>query len=161
MGSHVALEVQRDMAGAQYDVTRSFCSLLGCFGPFELEPRRVGGSTRHGGVPMRRGELVLPSFWVFWSLWGRATSCWKPNTTWRGHNATWRALLDPFWAVLPPLGWSHVVLEAQYDVARSNTILHRIFLGLLTQKRHLRTRSEVAGLMLICFLVCLTCQLGH
>ena len=28
-------------------------------------------------------------------------------------------------------------------------------------KSHLRTRSEVAGFMLIWFLVCLTCQLGH
>ena len=50
MGSHVALEVQRDMAGAQCDVARSFCSLLGCFGAFEVEPRRVGGPTRHGGA---------------------------------------------------------------------------------------------------------------
>lgn len=121
--SHVALELQRDMAGAQYDVAHSFCPLLGCFGAFEVEPRRVGGptrhggaqcdvahsfcsllgcfgaleaeprrvggSTRHGGDPMRRGALVLPSFWVFWSLWGRATSCWSPNATWRGPNTTW------------------------------------------------------------------------
>ena len=47
--SHVALELQRDMAGAQYDVAHSFCPLLGCFGAFEVEPRRVGGPTRHGG----------------------------------------------------------------------------------------------------------------
>ena len=43
------LEVQRDMAGGQYDVTRSFCSFLGSFGALEAEPRRVGGPTRHGG----------------------------------------------------------------------------------------------------------------
>ena len=48
--SHVALELQRDMAGAQYDVAHSFCPLLGCFGAFEVEPRRVGGPTRHGGA---------------------------------------------------------------------------------------------------------------
>ena len=53
--SHVALEGQCDMAGAQCDVARSSCSLLGCFGPFELEPRRVGGPTRHGSLPIRRG----------------------------------------------------------------------------------------------------------
>ena len=43
------MELQRDMAGAQYDVAHSFCPLLGCFGAFEVEPRRVGGPTRHGG----------------------------------------------------------------------------------------------------------------
>ena len=65
---HVALEVQRDMAGAQYDVARSSCSLLGSFGPFGLEPRRVGGPTRHGGGPMRRGALVWLSFKQFCRL---------------------------------------------------------------------------------------------
>ena len=60
--NHVALEVQRDMVGAQYDVARSFRPLLGSFGPFELELRRVGGPTRHGGGPMRRGALVLLLF---------------------------------------------------------------------------------------------------
>lgn len=59
---HVALEAQRDMADSQCDVVRSFCSFLGSFGPFELEPRRVGGSTRHGGDPIRRGALVLLLF---------------------------------------------------------------------------------------------------
>ncbi|WP_314181041.1 hypothetical protein [Abiotrophia defectiva] len=39
------LEAQRDMAGAQYDVARSFGSLLGCFATLEAEPRRVGGPT--------------------------------------------------------------------------------------------------------------------
>ena len=131
------LEAQRDIAGYQCDAARSFCSLFGCFGAFEVEPRRVGGSTRHGGGPMRRGALFLLPFGLFCRLWGGATSRWRPNATWRTPNTTWRTLFAPFWAVLPPLGWSHVVLEAQYDVARSNTILHRIFLGLLTQKSHL------------------------
>ena len=117
--SHVVLEPQRDMAHSQCDVARSFCSLFGCFGVFGVEPRRVGGPTRHGGLPMRRGSLVLLSFWGIWTLGSRATSCWSPNATWRGHNMTWRALLAPFWAVLDPLGWSHVVLEVQRDMAGS------------------------------------------
>ena len=79
MGSHVALKVQRDMAGPQYDVTRSF--------------------------------------WGFWNLGTRATSRWRPNATWRAPNATWRARFAPFLGVLVPLGWSHVVLEAQRDIA--------------------------------------------
>ena len=93
---HVVLEAQRDMAHSQHDVARSFCSLLGGFGSLELEPRRVGGPTRHGGLPMRHGVLVLRPFWVFWCLWARATSCWRPNTTWRAPNTTWRALFLPF-----------------------------------------------------------------
>ena len=32
------------------------------------EPRRVGGPTRHGALPMRRGALVLPSFGGFGPL---------------------------------------------------------------------------------------------
>ncbi len=48
------LEAQRDMAEGQYDVARSFGSLLGSFGTFGLEPRRVGGPTRHGALPTRR-----------------------------------------------------------------------------------------------------------
>lgn len=66
--SHVALELQRDMAEAQYDMAHSFPSLLGCFDAFEAEPRRVGGPTRHGGGPMRRGALFLPPFGQFWHL---------------------------------------------------------------------------------------------
>ena len=201
MGScHVVLEAQRDMAHSQHDVARSFCpllggfgsleleprrvggptrhgglpmrhgglpirrgalfcSLLGCFGvfgveprrvggptrhgalpirhgalyplfggfgPFGLEPRRVGGPTRHGGLPMRRGALVLLPFGPFWRLWAGATSCWRPNTTWKG--------------------------TIQCDAPLS---------GNFNKKSHLRTKSEVAGLILIWFLVCLTCQLGH
>ena len=223
MGSHVVLEAQRVMAGSQYDVARSFYLLLGCFDAFGVEPRRVGGPTRHGGLPMRRGALVLlsfwgiwtlgsratscwrpnaswrapnttwralllpfglfwrlwagatsrwmpnttwrgpnatwralllpfwvfwrlwagatsrwrsnaswrapnttwralPSFWGIWTLWARATSCWRPNASWRASNAAWRARFAPFWAVLAPLGWSHVVLEAQYDVEGHNTM---------------------------------------
>ncbi len=63
---HVALEVQHDMAGTQYDVARSVCSFLGSFGAFEVEPRRVGGPTRHGSLPIRRGgahhNLAPPFF---------------------------------------------------------------------------------------------------
>ena len=50
------------MAGAQYDVARSFYSLLGSFGAFEVEPRRVGGPTRHGGLPMRHGAPLSGHF---------------------------------------------------------------------------------------------------
>lgn len=64
--SHVVLEVQRDMVGGQCDVARSFCPLLGSFGTFEAEPRRVGAPTRHGSLPMRRGgaphNLAPPFF---------------------------------------------------------------------------------------------------
>ena len=62
------LEVQRDMAEGQYDVALSFRPLLGSFGPFELEPRRVGGPTRHGGGPMRRGALFWLTFGLFCRL---------------------------------------------------------------------------------------------
>ena len=119
ISSHVVLEAQRVMAISQYDVAHSFCSLFGGFGPLELEPRRVGGPTRHGALPMRRGALVFLPFWVFWCLWGGATSCWKPNTTWRTPNPTWRALFTSFWGGSAPLGSSHVVLETQHDMAGS------------------------------------------
>ena len=118
---HVALEAQRDMAGSQYDVARSSCSLLGCFAAFELEPRRVGGPTRHGGGPIRRGALFLLPFGLFCRLGGGATSRWRSNATWRGPNATWRARFTLFLGVLEPLGSSHVVLEAQRDMAGANT----------------------------------------
>ena len=72
------------MAGTQCDVARSFCSFLGSFGPFELEPCRVGGSTRHGGGPIRRGALFLLPFGLFCRLWAGATSCWRSNATWWG-----------------------------------------------------------------------------
>ena len=62
------LEAQHDMAGSQYDVARSFYPLFGGFGPLELDPRRVGGPTRHGGFPMRRDALFLPPFGLFWRL---------------------------------------------------------------------------------------------
>ena len=124
---HVVLEAHRDMAHFQCDVARSFCSLLGSFGAFEVEPRRVGGPSRHGRLPMRRGALFLLPFGRIRTLGARATSRWRSNTTWRIPNATWRA-----------------------------------FVLALQQKSHLRARSEVAGLFLmIYFLVCLTCQLGH
>ena len=66
-----------------------FAPFLGCFGIFELEPRRVGGPTRHGGGPMRRGALFLLPFGLFWTLWDGATSRWRPNATWQGPNTTW------------------------------------------------------------------------
>ena len=66
--SHVVLGAQRDMAGSQCDVARSFYSLLGSFGTFGVEPRRVGGPTRHGRLPMRRGALVLIPFGQLWRL---------------------------------------------------------------------------------------------
>lgn len=53
------LEAQRVMAGSQCDMAHSFCSLLGCFGAFEAEPRRVGGPTRHGGDPIRHGQALM------------------------------------------------------------------------------------------------------
>ena len=62
LGSHVVLEAQRDMVGAQYDVARSFYLLSGGFGSLELEPRRVGGPTRHGGLPIRRGAPLSGHF---------------------------------------------------------------------------------------------------
>ena len=131
MGSHVALEVQRDMAGSQYDVARSSCSFLGSFGPFELEPRRVGGSTRHGGDPMRRGALVLLSIWGIGLFLARATSRWRPNATWQRPNTTWRTRFPPFWAVLTPLRRSHVVLEVQRDMVGAQCDVARSFCPLL------------------------------
>ena len=97
------------------------------------EPRRVGGPTRHSVDPMRRGALFLPPFGAVRLLWARATSCWRPNATWRTPNTTWRARFAPFWGDSVPWNSSHVVLEAQrvmagsqcdmagsqYDVARS------------------------------------------
>ena len=47
------------MAGSLCDLTRSFCSLSGGFGPLDLEPRRVGGPTRHDGFPTRHGALPM------------------------------------------------------------------------------------------------------
>ena len=82
------------------------------------KPRRVGGPTRHGGVPIRRGALVLLPFGVIRTLGGGATSRWRFNTTWRGPNATWCARFTLFLGVLDPLSWSHVALEVQRDMAR-------------------------------------------
>ena len=95
------------------------------------EPRRVGGPTRHGDLPIRRGALILLSFWGIRTLGTRATSCWRPNASWRTPNATWRARFPPFLGVLVPLGWSHVVLEAQHDMAHSQSDVARSFYLLL------------------------------
>ena len=86
--SHVVLEAQHDMAGSLCDVAHSFCSLFGGFGPLDLEPRRVGGPTRHGALPIRRDAFVLLSFGGIRLFWARATSCWRPNATWRAPYAT-------------------------------------------------------------------------
>ena len=99
----------------------------GGFGSLELEPRRVGGPTRHGGLPMRHGVLVLRPFWVFWCLWARATSCWRPNTTWRAPNTTWRARFTLFLGDLDPWNSTHVVLEAQRVMAGSQCDVTRFF----------------------------------
>ena len=79
--SHVVLEAQRVMAGSLCDMARSFSSLLGCFGAFGVEPRRVGGPTRHGALPIRRDAFVLLSFGGIRTLGSRATSCWRPNAS--------------------------------------------------------------------------------
>ena len=129
------LEVQRDMAGPQCDVAHSFGSLLSSFAAFELEPRRVGGPTRHGGGPIRHGALFLIPFGLFCHLGGGATSCWKPNTTWRRANTTWRTLLTRFLGDLVPLGWRHFALEAQYDVVRSSCSLLGCFGALEAEPR--------------------------
>ena len=68
LGSHVVLEAQRDMVGAQYDVARSFGSLLGCFDAYDVEPRRHGSPTRHGALPIRRDARFWLSFGLFWRL---------------------------------------------------------------------------------------------
>ena len=153
--SHVALEAHRDM-------TRSFYPLFEGFGPLELEPRRVGGPSRHGGLPMRHGALILLSF---------------------GGDS------DPRGSSHVALEAHRDMAHSQYDVARSFCSLSRGFgpSGLeprrvggpsrhgalpirrgapfsrhFNKKSHLRTKSEVAGLVLIIlFLVCLTCQLDR
>ena len=94
------------------------------------EPRRVGGPTRHSVDPMRRGALFLASFLGVRTLWARATSCWRPNTTWRSPNTTWRARFTLFLGDLDPWNSSHVVLEAQRDMAHSQCDVARSFCSL-------------------------------
>lgn len=65
------LEVQRDMAGSQYDVAHSFDSLFGGFGAFGLEPRRVGGPTRRGGGHNATWRTLLARFWAVLAPLGR------------------------------------------------------------------------------------------
>ena len=91
------------------------------------EPRRVRGPTRHGGGPIRRGALFLLPFGLFWRLGGGATSCWRSNATWRAPNTTWRTLLTRFLGDLVPLGWSHVALEGQRDMAGPNATWRALF----------------------------------
>ena len=61
---------------------------FGGFGPLELVPRRVGGPTRHDGVLTRRDVLFLPPLGGIRFLGTRATSCWRPNASWRTSNTT-------------------------------------------------------------------------
>ena len=53
--SHVALDFQRDIATFQYDVALDFPLFLSQITRFLAEPRRVGGPTRRGCLPTRRG----------------------------------------------------------------------------------------------------------
>ena len=117
------LEAQRDMAGSLCDVAHSFYSLFGGFGPLDLEPRRVGGPTRHGALPMRRDALFYPLFGAVRPLWGGATSCWRPNATWRAPYATWRARFALFRGDSDPWISSHVVLEAQRVMTGSQRVM--------------------------------------
>ena len=159
------------MAEGQYDVARSSCSLLGCFAAFGLEPRRVGGPTRHGGgqcdVARSFGSL-LGSFAALEAEPRRVGGPTRHGGAQYDVAGSSCSLLALFWAVLPPLGASHVALEVQRDmagtqcdVAGPSQSCTAFFWALQHIKSHPRTRSEVADFMLICFLVCLTCQLGH
>ncbi len=94
------------------------------------EPRRVGDPTRHSMAPIRHGALFLASFLGVRTLWARATSCWRPNTTWRSPNTTWRARFTLFLGDLDPWNSSHVVLEAQRDMAHSQCDVARSFCSL-------------------------------
>ena len=162
------LEVQRDMAGPQCDVAHSFGSLLSSFAAFELEPRRVGSPTRHGALPIRRDARFWLSFGLFWHLWAGATSCWRPNATWWGPMR--RGAL--FWLTFRQFcrlgGGATSCWRPNATWLTPNTTWRgpsqsctAFFWALQHIKSHPRTRSEVAGLMLIWFLVCSTCQLGH
>ena len=53
--SHVALDLQRDIATPQYDVAHTFSPFLPQNTRFLHEPRRVGLPTRHGTLPTRHG----------------------------------------------------------------------------------------------------------
>ena len=128
---HVVLEAHRDMATSQCDLAHSFCSLLGGFGLFGLEPRRVGGPTRHGDLPMRHGALVLLSFGRIRTLEARATSCWRSIATWRTPNATWRTRFALFRGDSDPWSSCHVVLEAHRDMAHFQCDVARSFYSLL------------------------------
>ena len=55
LSSHVALDLQRDIATPQYDVALAFPPLLPQNARFPAVPRRIGPPTRHGAPPTRRG----------------------------------------------------------------------------------------------------------
>ena len=95
------------------------------------EPRRVGGPTRHGALPMRHGALALLSFGRIRTLGARATSRWRANAPWRTPNATWRARFPLFWADSDPWGSCHVALKAHHDMAGAQYDVERSFYSLL------------------------------
>ena len=53
--SHVVLGLHRDITTSQYDVALDFPLFLSQITRFLAEPRRVGGPTRRGCLPTRRG----------------------------------------------------------------------------------------------------------
>ena len=91
--SHVALDLQHDMAAFQYDVAHVFSPFLPQNTRFIAAPRRVGPPTRHHYLPIRRGSRFFALFDSKYSLPCPATSHWTSNATWLPPNTTWRPLL--------------------------------------------------------------------
>ena len=79
------------MAGAQCDVARSSCSLLGCFGALG------GGAT---------------------SRWSSNATWQGPNTTWRTLFAPFWAVLDPLGRSHDALEAQRDMAGSQYDMAK-------------------------------------------
>ena len=125
------MEVQHDMAGAQCDVARSSCSLLGCFAAFGLEPRRVGAPTRHGGgqYDVTRSFCSLLGCFGLFGLEPRRVG----GPTRHGALPMRRGALFllPFGLFCRFLRRSHVVLEVQRDMAGSQYDVARSFCSLL------------------------------
>ena len=88
LSSHVALDLQRDIAHSQYDVVHAFSPFLPQITRFLHEPRRVGLPTRHRTLPIRRGSRFFSLFASNYSLPTRVMSCWTPNATWLPPNTT-------------------------------------------------------------------------
>mgnify|MGYP006965634610 CR=1 FL=1 len=74
--SHVALEAQCDVAGA-------FLPFSGLKEGFLPQPCRVGAPIRRGSLPTRRGGRLFALFRAKRGCLASATSCWRPNATWR------------------------------------------------------------------------------